>query len=838
VNVADTRASDPLIGLDPASLYRNIFERSADGIAIIAPDGTYVEQNEAHARLTGWSTHELIGNSPAIHLGEETFAAVLQRLRTDGYFLGEVESRDSSGRVRIVELSAFPVHDGRGNVVAYVGAKRDVSQRRAAEHETRRRFEQLQAVYRMSAALGTATDVDMIFREALDCLCTSLRVPRASVLLFDSDGVMRFKAWRGLSEEYRRAVEGHSPWAVNEPAPRTFSVRDVAAESSLGDLREVILREGIAAAAFVPLLCRGVLLGKFMLYFEQPHVLADEELRLAETVAGHVAFAIARNRSDAALSRREREFEALAEHSPDIIVRFDRELRHLYVNPAVERASGVRRDTMIGRTNEELGMDPVLAAEWRTVITRVFEDGQPAATEFSYPTPHGQRWYASTIVPEFVEDDVVHTVLASTRDITSLKRAEQRQRLLAEVSGAMSARLDYRDALQDVARLVIDSFADGCAVDLARADGTLERLALMDRDPEHTATVIELEQRYPTPPDSPAGHAAAFRTGRTNVYGRLPDDLLRAASVDDEHFRLWKSLKMSGGVNVPLIARGRTIGVVTFVLHEPRAAYDSDDIAFAEELAERVAVAVDNLRLFQAATAASQAKSDFMATMSHELRTPLNAIMGYADLLEMRITGPLNDGQSTQLERIRNSAEHLLSVIEEILTFSSCEAGREAVHCEPVDVNQLARTAVEMLHPAALQANLIVQIDLPSEPVIVDTDGHRLRQVLLNLLTNAVKFTPDGSVSLSARLDNGVVSFTVTDTGIGIDREDWQNIFEPFWQVDGGATRRLGGTGLGLTVSRQLIDLLGGTIDVHSVPGQGSAFTVRLPRTIPADDGG
>jgi PAS domain S-box-containing protein len=355
-----------------ASLYRSVFERSTDAIAIIAPDGTYVEQNEAHARLTGWPDGDLVGRTPAVHLGETTFAAVLRRLETDGYFFGEVSSLDRDGGVRTVELSAFPVHDARGAIVAYVGAKRDVSARRAAESELRRQFHQLQTMYRMTAALTAAPGLDAIYREALDCLCDAMQTNRASVLLMDPDGVMRFKAWRSLSEGYRRAVEGHNPWSDGSP-PRAFCVRDVAADASLGDLRDIILREGIAAAAFVPLLHQGTLLGKFMIYFAQPHELAEDEVRLTESIASHIAVAIARHRDEEAIRAREREFETLAENSPDIITRIDRQLRHVYVNRAIIPATGRQPSDFIGRTNREMGMPSHLVDRWEADLRRVFE---------------------------------------------------------------------------------------------------------------------------------------------------------------------------------------------------------------------------------------------------------------------------------------------------------------------------------------------------------------------------------------------------------------------------------------------------------------------------------
>jgi signal transduction histidine kinase len=263
--------------------------------------------------------------------------------------------------------------------------------------------------------------------------------------------------------------------------------------------------------------------------------------------------------------------------------------------------------------------------------------------------------------------------------------------------------------------------------------------------------------------------------------------------------------------------------------HDELRPFGNADLAFAEELAGRLAVAVDNLRLLEEATAASRIKSDFMATMSHELRTPLNAIIGYTDLLDLQIAGPLAPRQLEQLERIRASSGHLLTVIEQILTFSRVGAGKEHLYVERLDAVELASECASLVEPIARQKGLAFVVELPADATPLVTDAVKLRQVLLNVLSNAVKFTDAGEVSLQLRAGARFVTFEVTDTGIGIAQEHRERIFEPFWQVHGGSKRRSGGTGLGLTVSRHLTNLLGGELTVESEVGRGSRFSVRIP---------
>ena len=229
------------------------------------------------------------------------------------------------------------------------------------------------------------------------------------------------------------------------------------------------------------------------------------------------------------------------------------------------------------------------------------------------------------------------------------------------------------------------------------------------------------------------------------------------------------------------------------------------------------------------AEAASRAKSEFLAVMSHELRTPLSAIIGYEELLFDGITGPVNEGQRTQLGRIKASATHLLSLIDEVLTLSRVEAGREVTHPEKIPVFAALHEASALALPLAAEKGLKLQVVRAATDVAVWADATKLRQILLNLLTNAIKFTDAGSVVLESRQLDDHVEIVVRDTGIGIAPSDHDRVFDTFWQVEQKSTRKVGGTGLGLSVSRRLARLMNGELTVASKLGTGSTFTLRLP---------
>jgi len=233
---------------------------------------------------------------------------------------------------------------------------------------------------------------------------------------------------------------------------------------------------------------------------------------------------------------------------------------------------------------------------------------------------------------------------------------------------------------------------------------------------------------------------------------------------------------------------------------------------------------------------ANNSKTDFLAVMSHELRTPLTAIMGYEELLSDGITGPVTELQRQQLGRINASARHLLGLIDEILTFARVDIGRERVRWESISVNHTLTDAASLVQPMAADKNLKFVVELLDEDQSIQTDSTKLRQMLVNLLSNGIKFTDKGEVRLGCAVNSGALEIRIADTGVGIAAENIEDVFEPFWQAEQTATRKTGGTGLGLSVTRKLARLLGGDVTVASRIGAGSTFLLTLPMKAPVGE--
>jgi signal transduction histidine kinase len=424
----------------------------------------------------------------------------------------------------------------------------------------------------------------------------------------------------------------------------------------------------------------------------------------------------------------------------------------------------------------------------------------------------------------------------ATEDATEARNAaqasEERFRLLDEASRVLASSLDYQATISTVARLAVPNFADWCAVDVLE-DGELKRLALEHADPAKLRRAREIAEQFPPSRDGTSGVTKVIRTGEPEFLPNISDDMLASMTRNDEHLAAIRELGVRSVIIVPMTARGQTLGAITLVGSRPDREFGESALSLARGLGRRAAIAIDNARLYRAALVANEAKANFLATMSHELRTPLAAVIGYEELLVEGIAGSVNDAQRQQLERIKASAMRLLSLIDEILLFARIEAGREEVRIEPVDAKRVVDDAIAFITPSVADRKELEVEAEPVDPTIaLQTDPGKLRRMLFNLLENAVKFTRSGRIAVRVRRHGELIDFEVQDTGIGVSREHQRLIFDPFWQVTQSTTRAAGGSGLGLSVTRRLAELLGGTVGVESEPGKGSTFRITLPRAL------
>ncbi len=591
-------------------------------------------------------------------------SALVAHLCQNVEFNLEFRLRHTSGEYRYCMTRGKAQRDSQGRPVRMAGIISDINSAKLAQKELSRRFDQIQTIYQITDAVSRAAVLSEIYEVALNGLTRALKADRTSVLLFDPDGVMRFKAWYGLSEEYRRSVEGHSPWScdTNNPEPicisdvetSTWQISDLILEieeenvqSATSNLKSKILKEGIRALGFIPLVAQEKPIGKFMLYYNKPHQFTQQEIQLAQTIASNVAFAVERKRAEEALHRREQEFKALVENAPDIIARYDRELRLVYVSPALERTTGMVPQTLIGKTFSALRLPPNTNLQWQECLQNVFATGQEQVMEFDYLAPNGQtRYYQARLVPEFAQNGSPEYVLTVSRDITARKLAEDSQRFLADASTILSISLDYEIAWSNLAHLAVPQIADWCFIDVLEVENveiwpmpvspTLRRVAFSHADPVKKASLQDMQRLYPINPNASFGVGKVLQTGQSEFYPEIKDETVLAKAEDAQQQAILRQLAPKSVMCVPIVARSRTLGVITLGISECGRQYTQVDLELVEDLARRAALAVDNARLYRESQEAGENLRKAIVILG-EQQQQLRTLQSLTNLLNQRL---------------------------------------------------------------------------------------------------------------------------------------------------------------------------------------------------------
>ncbi|MBD1821132.1 PAS domain S-box protein [Cyanobacteria bacterium FACHB-DQ100] len=556
-----------------------------------------------------------------------------------------------------------------------------------------------------------------------------------------------------------------------------------------------------------------------------------------------------RKQTEKALKR----YQLLSEHSRDIVLYIRRDGQILEANQAAVNAYGYSRAELLSRTISDL-RSPETYSSLNAQFSQAYQRG------ILFETVHRRQDGSSFPVEVSAQSTVTETeavILSIIRDISERKQveaereyllrceqsarlaaesAERRAQFIAEAGTVLNSSLEYQSTLRSVAQLVVPTLADWCAVDILNAGGSLERLATAHIDPAKVEWGIELHRRYPPDLNAPHGIAQVLRTGQPEYYPEISEEQLIAGARDAEHLQILRALGLKSVMIVPLIVRGRTLGVISFISAESGHSYSLADLSLAEELARRAALALDNAYLYleaqQAqlqAEAANRMKDEFLAVLSHELRTPMNPILGWARLLQK---GTLDaERTATALATIERNAQLQVQLIEDLLDIARILQGKFSLNPYPVNLASTIEAAIETVRLAAESKNIQIQAQFEANMGSVLGDAGRLQQVVWNLLSNALKFTPTGGqVEIQLTKIGSQAQIQVRDTGKGIKPEFLPYVFDTFRQADSSTTRTFGGLGLGLAIVRHIVELHGGSVKAESLgEGQGAIFTVQLP---------
>lgn len=524
----------------------------------------------------------------------------------------------------------------------------------------------------------------------------------------------------------------------------------------------------------------------------------------------------------------EARYWSMVASASDAILSLDDEQRIVSFNSGAERIFGYSQHEVRGMPFEKLVPEQHRMSH-RTQFSRLLvDDGARLFEERRLIVARrrdGDEFPAESSISR-VEGPGVKLFTVVLRDVSERHRQESAQAFLAEAGGILGASLDFPKTLSNVAELCVRFIADYCVVDLMQEDKSVRRM-VATASKSGDGRLAQALQNVELDLNRPGLNSEALRTGRPVLYPEVTPELLMMLTQNEEHLSILRAMRPRSIMSVPLIARGVTLGAVLLISSRAGRTYRDWELHLAEELSWRAALAVDNAMLFQKAQQAARARDAILAMVAHDLRNPLNAVNLQAHAVAKAAVRAGKDGEplAHSAASILTATRRMNRLISDLLDVTLMDAGAFGVAPSRCDLKALAATALEAVRGCATEHEL--RVELPERLPTIDADPDRLLQLLVNLLTNALKFTPPGgTVTLGAAVEEQKVRMWVADTGCGMSAEACEHVFDRFWRAD-RADRR--GAGLGLSIVKGIAEAHGGRVDVRSQVGRGTTFTVELP---------
>jgi PAS domain S-box-containing protein len=748
------------------------------------------------------------------------------------------------GSRRTILNSATPLHGPDGALLGAVAVTVDLTERKVAERAeafisgaSRLLAESLEWEPTLKAVARLATHgwadyclLDVLGEDgALNRLALFARNPERQALL---DRAAPYPARLDTETVMSRALAEGRPLLVPDITPEWLE-RHARSPEHRRMMGELAPRSLIA----LPLVRGERRFGLITLISTSPaRRYTPRDLAYAEEFARRAALAVdnARLYREAQEALRARDaslalVESFLAASPVGMGFLDRELRYVHVNPVLAHINGVRLEAHRGRTPTEV-LGPG-AKELMTLLRQVLDTGEPVVDlRVQAPHPGEPRHFLATYVPVSLGGEPLG-VGATVREVTEQAHEQERLRFLADATARLSTSLDWRTTLSNVVRMLVGQLADYCMVDILTPESAqLERVEALASD-ARTQRLLEKALRFAPPPGMRSPIRRVLETGQSELASELDPAWLDALAVTPEHRQLMEALNPRSVMFVPLVARGRTLGVLSVASQDPTRRYQARDLVFLEDVAARAALAVDNAWLYGEMKGAVAARDEFVAIATHELRTPLSALqLQLASLQRVMERDPAMSPERLKqgLASARRQAERLGHLVTHLFDVTRISTGRLQLEHEEVDLSALTHRLVARMEEALAAAGCAAAV-LADVPVRARVDKLRVEQVLMNLLTNAMKYAPGQPLELSVEAGDGTAVIAVRDWGPGVPREEQARIFERFERATGEHARA--SLGLGLYISRQIARAHGGELTVEDpLEGSGARFVLRLPR--------
>jgi PAS domain S-box-containing protein len=842
-------------------------EQSASTIVITDTVGNIEYVNPKFTEITGYTLEEALGQNPRIlksgFTSDKVYKQLWQTVASGKEWHGELLNKKKNDELYWEYVTISPILNERGEITHFVGVKEDITQRKQSEVEIQRHLTDLEALYENGLAVGRLLKTNEIGNRVINTFAQYLQWHHVTIRLrreeSDDLDLVAFNL-PGLRDEERAATEQHFTTLINKIGHGLSGwVIQTGVPVRTGDVHAypqyVDMHAGIRSGLYMPLKVGELVIGVISVESESPDAFTEQDERLLATLANQAAISFEnarlyeaiqkelseRKRAVRALRASEVHYRELADSITDILFELDQDLHYTHWNKASETLTGIPAKDAIGKPMHEIFGE----SEEQTRISQIYESVLKNRQPITFETVlflNGQK--GSFEINAYPSTRGVSVV---AKDVTARKRSEiilQKRFELIEFSAHHSLNELMQKTIDEVSELTGSSigflhFVDEDQIALGMQTWSTSTLQLFQ---------VPVSEGKHLPLDQAGVWAEAARQRHPLIQNDY-ESVAKRKGLPPGHVLITRELV------IPIIRNERIMAIMGIA--NKSQDYTPDDLEIAARLADyawditerkqmELALEVERNQLAQRVdertadlsransnlARALRVKDEFLANMSHELRTPLNAILGLSESLSEQIAGPLNEKQQKYISTISESGHHLLSLINDILDLAKIDAGQITLDINKVDIHSVCHASLRMIKQLAQKKNQDVSLEIDEGLGLMWADERRLKQMLVNLLGNAVKFTPEnGRLGLEVHgyEEANKISFTVWDKGVGIREADLARLFQPFVQLDSGLARETTGTGLGLALVAQMARLHGGSIQADSKPETGSRFTVVLP---------
>lgn len=839
--------------------FRAMIESTSDWIWELDIKGNYIYASPQVKDILGYEPKEIIGKTPFVFKpkGEaERVARELLDMMRNGLPVKNLQSKSihKDGTEIMLETNGGPIFDENNKIVGYRGVDRDITERKVAETEIEKSNRSLNALNVCHSAILHINSEPELLKEICEVIIRTLKYKLVWIgyRLFDDNKTLKPVAWAGQGVDYVKNLNiSWSPQNSNEIAGKVIQqgehqfIENLQENATNKELKEAAGRYGFQSIIAVPLNYKDDNIGVMCVYSEQAKMFDSEEIYLLQSIINDVTYAIHSIRStthreiaEKALKESEKRYKYLFENSQTGIglETFDGKIKTS--NKALMDILEIENKDL---ENSNIANHYHIKEDRGKLLKALENSGYVTNFETKLKKKSGTL-IDTNINANYIEIEDEPFILVTILDITKRKQAELREREHKEKFQFLSRTafeliiLPNEEEVLDYVGNQLRKLIDNVYVVITRVKKRHFSIRNIYGLDDKTSKSIKEATGFSFINKQ---HIIPFNTGSIYPNGQLTKyegtfkDLARRVFKEDEIKTLTKILKVCSIYNIGLYTDNGIFAGIHLLTHNKTVVKEPE---FIETFIYQARTALQDiqkerkvLKAKEEAIAANKAKSVFLANMSHEIRTPMNAVLGFSDLLSSTLK---DSNQKSYVQSIKSSGKTLLNLINDILDLSKIEAGKMKVQVEPVEIKTVVKEIVGIFSEKARNKSVSLQYDIDKEvPAFVYLDELRVRQILLNLISNAIKFTEEGYIRVKVNLlykkfQKVDIEIIVEDSGIGIKESMKEKIFDAFQQQDETDSKLFGGTGLGLAITKKLAEMMNGTIILESNEGKGSTFKV------------